>query len=279
MLLKYRATESFHDGFQKTGFFDDRTVRISTLIFVLFAIIAAPVKFSITSGFKSESVSLILWFLFIFPLSTRLWGGMSRKSWKLYAGFVIFFLSGLIPAAWGSPVFLILILPAAFFAILLFIAEPEILRRFGYSGKPITPSEILITLIATCLCVFIIYFATVMLQKVNFVPRFSISCILAFLVIVPKYFVVWGVLYGALMKRLLDLKFEYLIPIIFNIIFTMILWYTEPYNVDDPAMLFAEIFSWSMILNLISGTVYYFTRTTRPILIAHAITCIIFLSK
>jgi len=278
MLLKYRATESFYEGFQKTSLFADRTVRISAFIFIFYAITFAPFKIFMPSGLKSESVAMVYWILFVFPLSTILIGKMSRKAWKLYAGFGSFYLIGLVPALWGLPVYLLFMIPAFCFLFLFLRAEPSILRCFGYSGKQVTMREIIVALITVCLCVFIIYIATAGLKQTKYVIRPPLIYLLAFLMVVPKYSIVWGILYGVLMKHLLELKFESLVPILFNMFFVMVLWFTEPYDGTDPALIFAATFSWAVILNTISGMAYYFTRTVRPILLAHSLACIIFVS-
>jgi hypothetical protein len=279
MLLEYRATESFYEGFQKTSLFADRTVRISAFIFVIAGLIDIPFKFLFPSGFKSELSSMLVLILFIFPISTRLIGGISRASWKFYAGFGIFFLSGLVPALWGSPIYLLLMLPAVCFLALLLRAEPGILRSFGYSGKPFSLREVLIALLVFSIFALFTYIATAIVQKSKFILHPSVSYLLQFLIVFPEYLVAWGILYGVLMKRLLELKFEPLVPIIINIVFTVVWWVSTAVNVKEPGMMFAGIFAWATAVHLISGMTYYFTGSTRPILFAWALNYIVFVAS
>ncbi len=279
MQLNYRATESFYDGVQRTNLFAEKTLRVTALVFLMFAVAVIPVKVLVPPGFKSESISMIPWLLIVFPLSTYFFGGISRKAWMLYAGFSVFYLAGMIPTSWGMHACLLFTIPSYFFLILLFRAEPKILRGYGYSGMRFAPIEIFGTVVTTALCVSIIYMAAIMLQKTTYAFRPPLTYIVQFLMIVPKYALVWGILYGILMKRMLHLKYEALVPIAFNIFFTAVLFLTEPYDVADPGLIIAKIAAWSTVLNLILGMTYYFTRSARPILIAHALTCVIFVSS
>ncbi|MFA6447913.1 MAG: hypothetical protein WCX65_00455 [bacterium] len=279
MLLKYRATESFYEGFQKTNIFADRTVRITAFIFVIAGLIDIPFKFIFPAGFKSELGSMLVFILLIFPISTRLIGGISRASWKLYAGFGIFFLSGLIPTLWGSPVFLLLMIPSVCFLALLLRAEPGILRSFGYSEKPLGMREVLIALLTFSLFALFTYIATVMVQKSKFILHSPISYLLQFLIVVPEYLVAWGILYGVLMKRLLELKFEPMVPIFLNIVFTLVWWVSTAVNVKDPGMMFAGIFAWAIAVHMISGMAYYFTGSVRPVLFAWSLNYIVFVAS
>lgn len=279
MLLKYRATESYYEGFQKANLFADRTVRICAVIFFLFGGLVAPLRFFIPSGFKWESVFTAALILYVFPLSTSLIGGMSKTAWKLYAGFGIFFLSGLVPALWGQPGCLVLILPAICFLVLLFRAEPKILRRFGYSGKTIALSEILIMLLSSGIFFLFTYLTLVMVRKSEFVPQMPLHYLLQFLIVVPKYFVAWGILYGVLMKHLLDLKLEPFVPIYINILLNFAWWACIALNAEDPGVIIAGLFVWSIAVHLILGMAYYYTRTTRPLLLAFGINSIIFVAS
>ncbi len=279
MQLNYRATDSFYDGYQKTNLFTERTLHVTALIFLLFAITAIPVKVLVPSGFKSESISMIPWFLIVFPLSTFFMGGISQKAWMLYAGFSLFFLAALIPTSWGAPICLLFTIPSVCFLILLFRTEPKILRGYGYSGMRVTPLEIFGMLITSALCVSIIYMAAIMLQKTTYTVRSPLTYLVQFFLIVPKYAMVWGILYGVLMKRMLGLKFESPVSIVLNVIFIIILFLTEPYDVGDTGLVVAKIVAWATVLNMILGMTYFFTRSVRPLLVAHALTCVIFASS
>jgi len=279
MLLNYRATESFYEGFQRTNLFADKNIRISALIFFLAGLIDILFKFILSSGFKSEVGSMFILILILFPMSTRLIGGISLKSWKLYAGFGVFFLFGLVPALMGFPVYLVFMLPAICFLVLLFRAEPGILRSFGYMGMPLGLREIIVALISFSIFALFTYLATVNVTKSKFILHPFESYLMQFLVVFPEYLVAWGILYGVLMKRLLELKFEPLVPIIFNIVFTVVWWVSTAVNVEDPGMMFAGIFTWAIAVHLISGMAYYFTKSTRPILFAWTLNYIVFVAS
>ncbi|HOX28069.1 MAG TPA: hypothetical protein PLQ76_02815, partial [bacterium] len=245
MLLKYRTTESFCEGFQKANIFAERDVRVSALIFVLFGAIVTPFKYLIPAGFKSESVSMIVLILFVFPLSTTLMGGISRRAWKLYAGFGVFFLLGLVPALWGFPVYLVFLPPAVLFLILFLRAEPKIAVRFGYSGKPVSLSEVLMALLSSAVFITITYIAIVMVTKTKFYLHPFRDYFFEFIIVVPEYFVAWGIMYGVLTKRLLNMKFEILIPILINVLLTIVWWAPTICNVKDPGMVMAGTCAWA----------------------------------
>lgn len=279
MLLNYRATESFYEGFQRTELFADKNLRISALIFFLAGLIDIPFKLIFPTGFKSEVGSMFILIFILFPMSTKLIGGISQKAWKIYAGFGAFFLSGLVPALLGFPVYLILMLPAICFLVLLLRAEPGILRSFGYLGMPLGLREFLVALTSFGVFALFTYLATVNVTKSEFMLHPFESYLLQFLVVFPEYLIAWGILYGVLMKRMLELKFEPLVPIIFNVVFTVVWWVSTAVNVEDPGMMFAGIFAWAIAVHLISGMAYYFTKSTRPILFAWTLNYIVFVAS
>ncbi|MFC1474400.1 hypothetical protein ACFLQK_00010 [bacterium] len=265
----FKTTDEYYPGFQKLSLFSDVTFRRTVFLFVSFAVISGAFsRFLIGPGREVMNIALSL--CYVFPYGIWLSGGMPRRGWAWYACFAVLFLSGTVPAILAGRTVFLLSVPAALFCLyMVHRSAPWIMKSFGYMEKFEMWKEIPLTGISSVLFVILTYnvYATVQGIKVGFMP---VENYLVYSVIgLSTYGVSLGILFGILMRRLLDMRFELYQAIMVNACLFFIMLSPTVIGLDNMAVTLAGVLGTSLLSQFVLGLGFYYCRSTRYVLLAY----------
>jgi hypothetical protein len=216
--------------------------------------------------------NLIRTVFIVYPMALLLIGGVSKQGWAWFAGFCVFLVSGQAPLLMGGlAMFALLLLPAVFCLWMFLRNAPNIPLRMGYMEKFSFIKEILFSVLLSFLFVTLTYYFLTRVGHYRFTALSPFSYFVLAVNGFANYVVVFGFAYGIMTRRLLSMRYEPFVPIVFNVLFIFAMW--APAAVASGKILLGliSVFAIAVLSQLSTGMAFFFCRSTRIVLISYLV--------
>jgi hypothetical protein len=260
----FRATDRFRPGAHRLEFLAEKAVSRSLLLFVAFCLVFSP-EYMIKSAPARETIDILAALALTFPFGIMLAGGAAANAWGWYAGFAVFTAAATAPVIlFDSSPFILLAIPALACFIMFHLRAPHVLRAFGYLEKTSPAMEFLFFALLTGIFLLMTRQMVAASKMVN--PNHFSFCRYVSLAIgcLVMFGPVFGVMFGIITRRLLDLKFLLIIPITFNSLL-LFLYFLPSYIISTPSMVVAlgtgAVIS--VVYMMAMGLPFFYCRSTR----------------
>jgi len=264
-------TKSYHPGFQKLSLFADGTFRKTVFLLCSNAALVALLSVLFPSP-QREVIYISTLLLFVFPFAAAMAGGMPSAGWRWYACFGITFAAGSIPVFLGaSDLYMLFLALSVLCFVKLHGNAPGLLEKFGYLGRVEPAKEISFSILSSAVFVFLSYLALVRVTHNGTVFLGMGKYILYSALCILTYGLFFGVMYGMLARRLLKLRYELVTAILINVTLLLVTWLPGIIGASNPAQALAASFMSCLVTQFTLGMVYYYCRSTRPIIFAYLI--------
>lgn len=271
MELNYKATPAFYSGFQKSKLLADPLLRKCVLIYLGLAVINAPFSLLMPPSMKRETIFILSTLFYLLPMAISLAGGMPKAAWRWYAAFCLFYIIGILPAAFEKVPASMLILSGAVYCLRrIHVLAPNIAAAFGFNTSIKFPLKELFAIVATAsVLVFYMYLATIKIVHGHLVVLPAWKYIFHFITGILYYSVHWGVLHGILMRRFLAKNFEPPAPIAVNMFLIFIYWLPSVLGYVEYGKAVVGVVGAALSSQITLGLSYYYCRSTRPLIISY----------
>jgi hypothetical protein len=267
----FRSTPQFYPGTQRIRLFAERVVREPILFFAVYTVLATPM-YMIAPRRWQVAIDIAISVVAVFPFTVRLAGGASKSAWAWYACSGALLLAALIPFnVFSFEPGVILVVPALFCFLMFHRRAPHVLKAFGYMEKPNPALELMYFVMLTGVFMMMSY----SLMRASNELRIKLFSTLEYAVLALEcllmYFALFGMMFGVLMRRLLNLRFLLAVPIAVNSIILMFYFLPAAVNHGGLVMAVTSTIVVSIVVQTGMGLVYYFSRSTRVIIFFYVV--------
>lgn len=273
MRAYFKTGDNYYSGFQRFNILADPQFRKCLLAFIPLSAMQIPGVMILAPGQHREILFIAMFLVYMLPAAISIAGGMPAAGWAWYAAAAAFYAAGTIPMALGaSPAFLLFLIPALLCFARVDRIAPHLLAALGYKAPPRPAKEIAFTLIATAGLVLYLWLGQALIRKsgVRILPPEWYVWLAATSAL--YYGTLWGLLYGVLMRRFLDMRYNLVLPIVLNVAIAILYWFPSilGYEIKLEIAIAGSIlqgFSSQVAL----GMTYFFCRSSRPLLAGYVL--------
>lgn len=274
MNIYFETRENYYSGFQKFNILKDRTFQGCLIVFAILLVMHFPASKGYLAGPYRDCYFISLFLVYMLPAVFILAGGMPAAGWRWYAAAALFYAAATIPVSFGaSYFFLLLTLPSVFFFVKLDRTAPGLFAALGYKERAMPAKEIIFTILTSATLIGITWMAQTMVRKNGFafLPFFKYFYFIATSTL--YYGTLWGLLYGLLMRRFIDMRYENAFPVALNIILMSAYWFCSMTGYDGvtTSNMIAAATLQSLASQTTFGLNFHFTKSARPLLATYVI--------
>lgn len=273
MNFYYKAGENYFPGFQKFNIFADPVFRKGIAAFAGLCMIAGPTSFAVSPGLKRELCYVLIYLCYMTPATIIVAGGMPPAAWRWYAAFAVFFACGTIPVVLGAPyTVMVCLIPAVFSVLQMCRIAPGVPAALAYD-KPAKPSvDFAFGVILSVVLIAYSWIGQQMIGKGAYRLLSVKEYIWYFCTGALYYGTLWGLFYGLLMRRLLDMRYDLITPMALNIVMNSIYWIPSAlgYGLKPEVAIGGSVLQ-SLTLQSAICMTFYFHRSSWPPFAAYGI--------
>jgi hypothetical protein len=268
----YKYTSSYYPGARKLRLTADAAFRKTMLFMTINVVLTIPVN-CFFKGNINIVINLIKYLTAIIIFGIVIAGGSPRRGWAWYAGFCAFSVAGVTPVIMYGTAASLALLPLAGICFFMFHKNaPWILDRLGFLEKGLISREIFFSL--TCGFIFILftYHTLLTLGHKQFVPMEADKYVAYMWIGLIEYGMYFGITYGILLRRLLQMKYELFGLIVLNVFLLFVFWL--PVLIGRPENLvlsIAALFAGAFIVQFTIAMAFYFCRSTRFVIVSYIV--------
>lgn len=269
MQVMLKATDAFAPGFQRFHLLQDRMFRLAAVAYPCLAALTIVLN-EIHSA--RPVWDLVIYLLFLMPVGVSMAGGAPRAAYMWWVAFCALWTAAAAPLFHGAG--MLALLPAAPALYCLWRAHraaPHILKAFGYNENIPFRRELLFSLIPAMLLILVTHFASTRILHYSYSYMGVENYLFLICRGMPCYAVTFGLMYGLLMRRLLNMRMEIVPIIIINVVLFVIQWVPVSLVNENPVDALAGTVGTAFAIQISLGLAFLFCRSTRMILLAYMI--------
>jgi hypothetical protein len=273
MSAPFAAGAGYYPGFQKFKITADPTFRRCLLAFVPLMAMLIPGVSIIPPGMRREILFICIFLAYMFPAAIVIGGGLPVSGWLWYSAAAALFAAATVPIPLGfSYNFLFLLIPSLFCLTKVNSSNPQVFKTLGYTTSAKPAMEIVFTTLAAAVLISYVWIGQAFIRKMGVVVLPLDKYIWFAATSALYYGVLWGILYGVLMRRFMEFRYNIVLPIALNIFIMFAYWIPSilSYNMKLEIAIGGSIMQ-SFSCQVALGMTYFYCRTTRPLLAAFVI--------
>ena len=270
MNICFKSGETYYSGFQRFNILADPAFRKCLLAFVPLMAIQTPGVMILRPGMAREIFFILLFLVYMVPAAFTIAGGMPASGWIWYIAAAACYAAGTIPIALGAKYECLLFMaPAAFCLMKVNKAAPHIFKALGYTSPAKPALEAALTVLLSSVIISNLWLGQILIRKS--VIHFQAPEKYLWLAATSSlyYGALWGLLYGVLMRKFMDMRYNIVLPITLNVLLTSLYWIPSMLGYNAKLeMVIGGVILQGIVCHITFGMSYFYCRSTRPLLVA-----------
>jgi len=272
MDLRMEATDKYYPGFRKFNLFSDAVFRRVVVLVIGGAIIDSVCNYFIPyHAPERELVGSFRTLIYLLPVYIMLSGGFNPRALVYYVLFALMFGAGQAASIYGSPLMSALFFPAAAACFWLFHKNSRsTLASLGFLENISFLKEIVFIIPASAILIYPSYAAfSINHTELRFLGYDHYFKLL--FIGLLTYGTLFGILYGVLTRRLLELRFQIVVPVVLNTLLHFSFWLPAIIGYEQSLKSVFAVFMSCLLAQFTMSMAYYYTRSVRVVILIYLI--------